>query len=213
LNQAITNIIDTDVVNTTPVHNPALTGALRRRANEKTSRLTAKAKHYHAKTTYTMNYTYITLYILSMLASLIYIAIRVYYIANGVMRQEIPSNTNVVDTATCIENNILIDSDKCTTKECAKESTACSNMLAGDLLTIGLNQEITPGLIQADEFKGIREIMATATYSWWWSLVVLAAEIGGFVLVHLSQQMFIRQDTKFYEMTPDRVQQLAKVRQ
>ena len=92
-------------------------------------------------------------------------------------------------------------------------------MLVGDLLSTagitvsGSNNVISPGDIKDDvQFKGIKEIMDTHTYSYWWSIIVLAAEIGGFVLVHLSQQMFIRQDTKFYEMQPERVDRLREVR-
>jgi hypothetical protein len=50
------------------------------------------------------------------------------------------------------------------------------------------------------------------TYSYWWSCVVLAAEVGGFILVHISQQMFKRQDTKFYPLTDEHVQRLQDVR-
>lgn len=214
MHQAINNVIDTDVGNSAAVRNPARTGILRQTARDKTQRIgthTSKAKHYHSKTTYTKNYTYITLYILSILASLVYIGVRIYYIANGVMRQEIPSNTMVVDTSTCAN----VNDEDCSNEKCGLETTTCENILAGDLLSsagIGVNDEISADLIASDDFKGIREIMDTHTYSYWWSLIVLAAEIGGFVLVHLSQQMFIRQDTRFYEMSPDRVRQLKQVR-
>lgn len=215
LNQAITNIIESDVGNSTPVHNPAQTGALRITANKKTELQDARAKHYHAKTIYTKNYTYITLYTLSVLASLIYIAVRIWYVANGFMRQEIPSNTRVVDTSTCVDSGIPIDSNECTNIACGDvDNLDCDNILAGDLLGeagIDVMGTISPGDVTGDEFKGIREIMQTHTYSYWWSLFVLAAEIGGFILVHLSQQMFIRQDTKFYEMAPDRLNQLREV--
>lgn len=161
-----------------------------------------------------MNYTYITLYVLSIIASLIYIAVRVYYIANGTMRQEIPFNTRVVDTSTCAPADL--DTDQCSNEFCGQEDTACSNIRAGVLLEeadIELSDSITSDDVLAPKFKGIREIMATHTYSWWWSLIVLAAEIGGFVLVHLSQQMFIRQDTKFYKLDDSRVKHLKQVRQ
>lgn len=214
LNQAISNIIEIDPENSVPVYNAALTGNLRLTAND-LGRKEAAGKHYHAKTTYTMNYTYITLYILSILASLIYIGLRIYYIANGLMRQEIPSNTSVVDTSTCE----VASSDECSNKVCGPAASECSNMLVGDLLSTagitvsGSNNVISPGDIKDDvQFKGIKEIMDTHTYSYWWSIIVLAAEIGGFVLVHLSQQMFIRQDTKFYEMQPERVDRLREVR-
>ena len=221
-NDAISNIIETDIGNSTPIQNPALTGNLRitARADDEldaSQRLkeAGTGKHYHAKTTYTKNYTYITLYLLSILASLAYILLRIYYIANGLMRQEIPSNTSVVDTSTCDD----ISSDDCSNKVCGPATSECSTTLVGDLLSSagitvsGSNNVISPDVIAEDlAFKGIKEIMDTHTYSYWWSIIVLAAEIGGFVLVHLSQQMFIRQDTKFYEMAPDRVAQLKKVR-
>ena len=41
---------------------------------------------------------------------------------------------------------------------------------------------------------------------------MLAAEIGGFILVHVSQQMFVRQDTEFYALPPEHVQKLSDVR-
>ena len=61
-------------------------------------------------------------------------------------------------------------------------------------------------------YEVLRRIVADNTYSFWWSCCVLAAEIGGFILVHLSQQMFCRQDTKFFEMSPERVAQLREAR-
>lgn len=60
-------------------------------------------------------------------------------------------------------------------------------------------------------YEVLRRIVEDNTYSFWWSCCVLAAEIGGFILVHLSQQMFCRQDTKFFEMSPERVAQLREV--
>ena len=56
------------------------------------------------------------------------------------------------------------------------------------------------------------QIVDDDTYSYWWSCCVLAAEIGGFILVHISQQMFVRQDTKFYPLPPEHVQKLRDVR-
>jgi hypothetical protein len=56
------------------------------------------------------------------------------------------------------------------------------------------------------------QIIHDETYSYWWSCCVLAAEIGGFILVHISQQMFTRQDTKFYPLPPEHVQKLRDVR-
>ena len=60
-------------------------------------------------------------------------------------------------------------------------------------------------------YEVLRRIVEDNTYNFWWSCLVLAAEIGGFILVHLSQQMFCRQDTKFFEMSPERVAQLREV--
>lgn len=60
-------------------------------------------------------------------------------------------------------------------------------------------------------YEVLRKIVEDNTFSYWWSCFVLAAEIGGFILVHLSQQMFKRQDTKFFEMSPERVAQLREV--
>ena len=45
-----------------------------------------------------------------------------------------------------------------------------------------------------------------------YSSLVLVAELGGFVLVHLGQQMFTRQRTKFTTMTDDNVARLRTVR-
>lgn len=170
-----------------------------------------RAKHYHAKTTYTKNYTYITLYILSIIASLVYIGVRIYYIAKGVLRLQIPFNQPVVDTTTCGD----LPDDVCTSEYCGNVTTPCDVIQAGELLAqqgINLdNNVIEPDLVNDPQYRGIKELMDAFTYSYWWSIVVLAAEIGGFILVHLSQQMFIRQDTKFYEMAPERINQLREV--
>ena len=45
-----------------------------------------------------------------------------------------------------------------------------------------------------------------------YSSIVLVAELGGFVLVHVGQQMFTRQRTQFAEMTADNVSKMAQVR-
>ena len=45
-----------------------------------------------------------------------------------------------------------------------------------------------------------------------YSIIVLVAELGGFVLVHVGQQMFTRQQTQFATMTPDNVSKMAQVR-
>jgi hypothetical protein len=215
LNQAITNIIEGDISNSVAIHNPARTGALRVTANNRRAELPAtRAKHYHAKTTYTMNYTYITLYILSIIASLVYIGVRIYYIAQGVLRLQIPFNQPVVDVSTCAD----INSPNCSSEFCGANPRVCSVVDAGVLLAqdgVTLesgNNVIEPDLVNDPKYKGIKELLDAFTYSYWWSIVVLAAEIGGFILVHLSQQMFIRQDTKFFEMAPERVNQLREVK-
>lgn len=45
-----------------------------------------------------------------------------------------------------------------------------------------------------------------------YSILVLVAELGGFVLVHLGQQMFTRQRTNFTTMTDDNVARMRTVR-
>lgn len=67
-------------------------------------------------------------------------------------------------------------------------------------------------ILDNPRYEVLRRIVEDNTYSFWWSCCVLAAEIGGFILVHMSQQMFKRQDTKFFEMSPERVAQLREVR-
>ena len=52
---------------------------------------------------------------------------------------------------------------------------------------------------------------AGQTYSLWWSIVVFVAEIGGFVLTHIGQQMFWKQDTHFRVMSTFTKEQLQKV--
>lgn len=217
LNQAITNIIEGDISNTVAIQNPARTGALRVTANNRRAEPPAtRAKHYHAKTTYTKNYTYITLYILSIIASLVYIGVRIYYIAAGTLRLQIPFNQPVVDIDTCGDaDGPALDSPDCSSAYCG-ENPECGVVLAGELLAtdnVNLdNNVIERDLVDTDpRYRGIKALMDDFTYSYWWSIVVLAAEIGGFILVHLSQQMFIRQDTKFYEMAPERVNQLREV--
>lgn len=217
LNQAITNIIEGDISNSVAVQNPARTGALRVTANNRHAEPPAtRAKHYHAKTTYTKNFTYITLYILSIIASIVYIAVRIYYIAEGVLALQIPSNQPVVDTLTCGDEIGGPTSTNCTSEYCGDNPAQCGTIQASELLAregtgISVNGVIDPSDVEAIEFKGIKQLMEAFTYSYWWSIVVLAAEIGGFILVHLSQQMFIRQDTKFFEMAPERINQLREV--
>jgi hydrogenase maturation factor len=45
-----------------------------------------------------------------------------------------------------------------------------------------------------------------------YSAIVLVAELGGFVLVHVGQQMFTKQKTNFAKMTTDNIAKMAKVR-
>ena len=45
-----------------------------------------------------------------------------------------------------------------------------------------------------------------------YSIIVLVAEVGGFILVHIGQQMFIKQKTQFAKMTPGNVTRMAQVR-
>jgi hydrogenase maturation factor len=45
-----------------------------------------------------------------------------------------------------------------------------------------------------------------------YSTIVLVAEFGGFVLVHVGQQMFFRQKTKFTKMNVDNVERMDHVR-
>lgn len=200
--------------NSVAVQNPARTGALRVTANNRGQGMppATSAKHYHAKTTYTKNFTYITLYTLSILCSLVYIIVRIWYIATGKLRLQIPFNQPVVETGTCPDPY----AKDCNSLFCGQNPDVCGTILAGDLLRgRGVQVEgdnvIEPDDVNAIEYKGIKSLMDDFTYSYWWSIIVLAAEIGGFILVHLSQQMFIRQDTKFFEMEPERINQLREV--
>jgi hypothetical protein len=198
LNQAITNIIEGDTSNSVAIHNPARTGALRVTANQRwTEPPPVTAKHYHAKTVYTRNYTYICLYLLSIVASLVYIALRMYYIATGEKALKIPVN-NIVDDPRDPTGRTPIRVDALLRRNQQDGSIGAEL----DMDDINNNPDLAP----------IKQLVDDYTYSYWWSCVVLAAEIGGFVLVHLSQQMFIRQDTKFFEMAPERIQQLRDVR-
>jgi hypothetical protein len=166
-----------------------LTGALRQTANQRrTEPCPIEAKHYFAKTTTRINVFYICLYILSILTSLFYFVIRVVYIAQGRGSVEIPLNVAVEDPITGQER------------------------LVGELLPdLAIGGKITDDMLSRPALASVKRIIDEDTYSYWWSCCVLAAEIGGFILVHLSQQMFVRQDTKFYEMPPDRVAQLRNV--
>lgn len=44
-----------------------------------------------------------------------------------------------------------------------------------------------------------------------YSSIVLVAEFGGFILVHVGQQMFTRQKTKFAKMSPENVAKMSQV--
>lgn len=135
----------------------ALSGRLRATAAGQTATLApSDVPHYFAKTTTRPNYLYRFLYALSIVASLIYIGVRVYYIASGRSSLRIPRNV--------LGNQAVI-------------------------------QDLRDGF----------------TYSYAWSTVVLLAEIGGFILVHVGQQMFTRQDTTFEPMTEAAVQKLRQI--
>jgi hypothetical protein len=194
LHDAITNIVEGDTGNSVAIRNPARTGALRVTANQRrVEPPRTTAKHYFAKTINTRNYYYMFLYALSIVASIAYFAIRIVYIAEGRFSVRIPLNV-VVDRPGGGKDEV------------------------GDLLNeAGFdidpyeNDEITESMLDHPLLAGVKGIVERSTYSYWWSCCVLAAEIGGFILVHVSQQMFVRQDTKFYEMPPERVAQLREV--
>lgn len=99
LNDAITNILEGDTSNSVAIRNPARTGALRVTANQRVPDVpaTTTAKHYHATTTYTYNYVYMFLYALSVVASVIYVAVRLIYIGQGRQSVEIPVNRGFLD--------------------------------------------------------------------------------------------------------------------
>jgi hypothetical protein len=147
--------------------------------------------HYYAKTTYRSNYFYWLLFALSILASIVYFVVRIIYIAQGRSALKVPLNLTVKDF----------------TKNPVRE-VRVSELLPD----IGIGDELTDSLLNQPELADLKGIVGDETYSFWWSCCVLAAEIGGFILVHVSQQMFIRQDTKFYPLPPEHVQNLRDVR-
>jgi hypothetical protein len=144
--------------------------------------------HYYAKTTYRSNYFYWLLFALSILASIVYFVVRIIYIAQGRSALKVPLNLTVKD------KNL--------------KEVRVSELLPD----IGVGDELTDSLLNQRELADLKRIVGDETYSFWWSCCVLAAEIGGFILVHVSQQMFIRQDTKFYPLPPEHVQNLRDVR-
>lgn len=88
-----------------------------------------------------------------------------------------------------------------------------SELLADANQDIQIGDTIPEELLENDpNFADLNRVIEDETYSYWWSCVVLAAEIGGFILVHISQQMFVRQDTKFYPLPAEHVQKLRDVR-
>jgi hypothetical protein len=125
---------------------------------------------------------------MSVAASILYIAVRIYYISRGKASINIPLNVSV------------------------------RNPLSGVTVTVGellpklqVGDEITRDMLNRPELVNVLKIVDGNRYSYWWSCCVLAAEIGGFVLVHVSQQMFYRQHTVFYELPEERVVQLREV--
>lgn len=151
------------------------------------------AMHYYAKTTYRANYFYWLLYALSIIASLFYFVVRIIYIAQGNSAPKIPLNFTTLD-ATGTEVQV-------------------SELLAGADQDLEIGDTLPDDLLDNDpNFADLRRVIDDETYSYWWSCVVLAAEIGGFILVHISQQMFVRQDTKFYPLPLEHVQKLRDVR-
>jgi hypothetical protein len=194
LSRVITNAVNIDTRQARAERNPATTGRLISHAHRKLSTLpeptesTSRAMHYYAKTMYHANYFYWLLFALSILASLFYFVVRIIYIAQGRSAPKIPLNLTV-------------------------ESNG-RNVTVQELLPPGMDigDELTDDLLKRPEFAGLKRVIDDETYSYWWSCVVLAAEIGGFILVHVSQQMFIRQDTKFYPLPPEHVQHLRDVR-
>jgi hypothetical protein len=58
----------------------------------------------------------------------------------------------------------------------------------------------------------LKEIERQNNVALLYSSIVLVAEFGGFVLVHIGQQMFTRQKTKFTTMNADNVERMEHVR-
>ena len=91
--------IHVDTRHAQPQRNPALTGQLGQTAHRYPSQDVGRtrysagldqdapmATHYYAKTTYRANYFYWLLYALSIIASIFYFVVRIYYIALGKVR-------------------------------------------------------------------------------------------------------------------------------
>lgn len=179
-----------DTTNAVPVVNPARTGALRATARTDAAPI-AVAPHYHSRTALRVNYLYIFLYALSIIASIFYFVVRVVYIATGRASVKIPQNA---------------------TFETTIDGRRTNATLAEILPTLSIGDELTDEILARPELSEVKSFIDEDTYSYWWSCCVLAAEIGGFLLVHISQQMFIRQDTKFYPMPPETVNRLREAR-
>jgi hypothetical protein len=88
LSAVIGEAVQVDTRHAQPQRNPAVTGQLATTAHRYPSeRMDAPmATHYYAKTTYRANYFYWLLYALSIIASLFYFFVRIYYIARGLVR-------------------------------------------------------------------------------------------------------------------------------
>ena len=200
LSQVINNTVQMDVRHVQPERNPALTNQLvatARRQPRQDVEDGPPAVHYYAKTTYRANYFYWLLFALSVLASLFYFVVRIYYIASGKMSVTVPVNQVFV-------TDINGDLTNMTVRELLDETPQGQRIDIGD--------ELPERLLEQDGFEALNNSINDNTYSYWWSCCVLAAEIGGFILVHISQQMFVRQDTKFYPLPPEHVAQLRDVR-
>ena len=99
LSAVISDAVHVDTTHAQPQRNPALTGQLVTNAHREPSlqppAADEGAKHYHAKTTHRTNWFFIFLYTLSVIASLLYFAVRIYYIAVGKSSVKIPINTSI----------------------------------------------------------------------------------------------------------------------
>ena len=192
------NAVNVDAQHVQPERNPAITGALitEARRNRHKDAVHSTAIHYYAKTTYRNNYFYWFLFALSIIASLFYFIVRIIYIAQGNSAPKLPLNLEFVDPTRpgdSVQDQIV---------------TLAELLPAG----MGVGDSLSDELLAQPQFANLRKEIDEDTYSYWWSCVVLLAEIGGFILVHISQQMFVRQDTKFYPLPPQHVQKLRDVR-
>lgn len=116
----------------------------------------APIPHFLSKTTLKPNHRFRILFVLSVIVSFLYFAVRVIYLATGRGKFQIPPGATAEERA--------------------------------------------------------RLEAVNTGYSLWWSCVVLIAELGGFVLVHVGQQMFTKQKTKFTIMTEENVARMEQVR-